>query len=114
MAFIDTFPLLSSAVFLKDSISWEYLQSLGVPNWVCHCDVYIPENICFIPIQYKEYDISGNKKKCLYCTGTLSNMWLCDIDMKEIIRYGGSVIRIHSAMIWTKNIPNPFKDIILE
>lgn len=41
-------------------------------------------------------------------------MWLCDIDINEIIRYGGSVIKIYSALVWTASVPNPFADIIKE
>lgn len=41
-------------------------------------------------------------------------MWLCDIDMNEIVRYGGIILKIHSAMCFLESLQNPFKKIILE
>lgn len=68
----------------------------------------------FIPVQIKFYDSRGNKKKSVFATGTFREQTFCDIDVREIIRVGGKILKIHNACVWDSTIPSPFKSIMEE
>lgn len=114
MAFIERFPDLSSAIWVEgDNLSFlDISNDITVYAYVIHCDIWIPKDIKFVPVMYKEYDSNGNKKKSIFATGNLRSVWFCDLDIKEIIRYGGKVTKVYSGMLFTRSIENPFKEII--
>ena len=80
MVRIDLFPDATSAKWVGGGdVGMIYNLLRDKIHFVAHCDVYLPRGLKFIPVIYK------TKKKAFYCTGDLTSVWYCDVDISEII-----------------------------
>jgi hypothetical protein len=97
----ESFPDLLSARIVDERFNIETAK-----HFILTCDVYLPEHLEFIPVPCK---IDG---LCYYMKGMLRNQTYNDIDIKEIIRFGGRITKVHEGIEFTESMENPFKPFI--
>ena len=114
--------------YLPDITTYQMLEevsfdSLSVyPHYIIVCDIYIPKELQFSPIPVKMLNNAygdlmnikgGDKiKGCFYATGNFYNQSYNEIDIGELIKIGGKVLKVHSAMVFTGSIINFLKPFV--
>ncbi len=104
-----TFPDIRETKIL-DQPNLEELNLL-YKHYIIECDIFIPEHIKFIPIATKKEGQNG----CFYKYGWFYSQFYNDCDIKEALKVGIKIIKIHKALAFKKCINNilaPFSQII--
>ncbi len=96
----DSFPDLTSAYLVQNDFDFD------AEHFIIKCDVFLPKNLEFIPVPYKK------DGKCYYIKGMLEEQYYNDVDIKEIIRFGGKIIKVHEGIAFSRSMENPFKTFI--
>lgn len=90
-------------------IDFSELQN-SFPHYLAEVDIYIPEDLQFIPISLKKEGETG----CFYQYGLHENQHFCDIDIKEALRVGCRVVKVHQGIGFKESIGNFLSGFIQE
>jgi hypothetical protein len=78
MVYIQSFPDISSALGYQNPSVNTILEWVDKGmHFIIHCDLYLDENLKFVPIPNKTYA----EGKTLYSVGWVQNMVWCDTDI---------------------------------
>lgn len=105
-----TFPDINKTKVLTNPF-FEYVQKYD--HYIIECDIFIPTDLKFIPIATKKEGVNG----CFYKYGHFYNQVYNDCDIREALKVGIRVKKVHRALVFERKIDNilaPFSNMIYQ